>query len=346
MFDWLSLDVARKIVSLVGILAVLLTVLLGYWGITKDYKDTQDKITRWGRYAAGAVVFSGGLSLLTMLLQDNIDAEESRQQRETQQHQFNEQLAQVRGLSTQMRELVGGITQVSTATTRLQGGMEDSLKTQSNLLSRTEKGLEMGAQLARQEQANTEWVPRRVWEDSNQVRPNDLSVSVVYQCSRERGGEFPIILPDARMGVTIDNIHAAARDEWVVLRSARHDFAPSKRPVGAGTLFQQTSHFGPLLGDLGRLRDAESWRGARVRVSITGQQDDILDPKESAARGWKTIPCKVTMMMLVGGRRAAFAEGELRQNVVDGRANINVRFPDTEVLATAIPALPATRPSP
>jgi hypothetical protein len=328
MTDWLTLDFARHAVQIFGILALLLTMLLGFMGVTKEYKDEDGKITRWGRYAAGAVLFSGALSLFSTLLRDTIAAAESAQQRSTQQARFDAQLKQMNDLFA--------------ATAEVQVGMRRSIVSQGALLTRSERGLEMSAQLTRQEQENSRTVLRRVWEDSNQVRPGDLSLSITYQCPRSRDGTFPAILPDdarASVSLTLPG-EDPARDPWILLRASRHDSTHSERPTATGILFQQISHFAPLLGDLGLLRDAAAWRGVRMRASIVGQQTEIIRPDNVVARGWRTIPCKVTLVMVVAGRRAAFVEGELRQGVIDGRARINVRFPQTAILPEAIPALP------
>lgn len=341
----ISLEQQRLALDSIAVVAVLVTIYLGYLGVTKDYRDKDGQVTRWGRLAAGGIVVSGVLTILTTILQDRVSAAEKRVERAEQRRSYNRQLAEIRNVSNTTGDLVNQSEKLGKGAADLQNGMLSSIKIQRDLLGRSRRSISLARALEAQEQANSAAVLQRVWENSNQVRPGDIAVAASFDCVRKDGGSAPaMLLENARATLSVHVPGSVDTRQSISLRATRHEWVvAAERQVAGGTLRSQDSYFSPFIGDLGPLRNLSAWRGARLRLSLKGEQEHAIRLTGEEKRGWALVPCNVRMVVVVAGRSLVRTVGNLRQNILNEMAVMEITFPLSEVDADSLPRTgPAT----
>lgn len=274
------------LVDLISYASIVSAAIFGLLALFTDYKK-DGTITRWGRIAAGGIAVSAVFAMTSAVLQKQIASDEqaageaaAERQRDEQQAQFDQQMDRLHTLDRQMR-------QVNEDNRTLLGSMEESLLTQSVLLTNARRSMLMTAGLGAQERANTAQVLRTMWSDANRIDGASIELFVTYSCQVREGRELPRLLSegaDVLVAVTPAESIAPTRlpatafepemrwfyGDRTELTAFLHDFSWRRNRGSVGPNMIHVMRYGRFIGEaMGPFREVENWRGAAIEILVT-----------------------------------------------------------------------------
>lgn len=270
-------------VNLIGFASIASAAIFGLLALFTEYKK-KGKVTRWGRLYAGGIALSAVFAMTSAVLQKRIAADEqakgerrARDQRETQQTQFNTQLGHLERLNDQMQR-------VNAASSRL-------LTDQRILLTSAQQGMLLTSRLAAQERENNGRVIRTLWFDANRIRASSVEVEISYDCAMRAGVSQPRLLDEGDrlvLGLTpasaLNDVHLPLTifqgQSMLIQRnttfaiSARHEFSWQRRAIDASEteaarIWTEHTYRYAFAGRIGDFENPDTWRGAAVEILIT-----------------------------------------------------------------------------
>lgn len=295
---------------LVTVAAVILTAWIGIHGLRHEYRTEDGQLTKAGRRARGLM---GGLALLSVaseLTRFVVDSEKERRSAAEATTRFEAQMSR-------LDDVTDTLSGISSSSFEVAGGLRESLGKQNNLLRLTDQNLRLSREVGAQGRQNTEDVLRRIFEDSNRVQPERLTLAVENACARS--GPGPLTNP-----LVGDTVVARVRVRGRSPRRVEHvaQFSAFERQTHDGSLvgqvsgsggFATTNVFTGFSGEISGLELIEDWRGAVISAEIiTIRRSMTVDEAINQLNGTpgrdNAQRCRATMRFFLNSRLVATAE--------------------------------------
>ena len=275
------------ITQLGSALLLVVTVVIGVYGLGRSYRGRDRKLTTTGKRMAAAMIVAGVASASVALLDNHLSARQAEEEASAQEARFAREMFALGGLTGSLRAL--------------QADMSGSLEAQSALFDAAQSNLAASETLQDQTTANTREILLEVYEGSNRISADTVTLSIAWSCLLS---EMRKIDPFDIRSVSL----AVTSPSGANLSLTSDSFSPT------GT----TQLFGGFTGELGAFSSFDGWRDARVSIrvlavdeirSLDQFQEDLRTQSERRQFG----SCPISAELMLNDRVVLKASGDLRE---------------------------------
>jgi hypothetical protein len=310
---WIGSITDQRWSQIIATISLIATAAFGILALVTNYRQ-EDRITRWGKIAAGGIIGSAILSILAGILQDRIQAASdhaAQNDRNIQSGRFDQQIRALSSLNEETSSL-------NRKNVSLLDAMEQSGKVQKRIISaqrillgNAEKSMLLTTRLTGIEKSNTGVVLKSMWDESNRVEAGKASLMVNVDCDTADGQVAPAIFASGSSAVVA--VGHSGDDSIDGISRSMFSYSPEFQYIETDE-YQMTTWFRSFFSVLpDEIADPEVWRHAQASILVSGpvptemyktkwsNEPPISLPKTSAD-GDVEVPCTASIMLFVNGR--------------------------------------------
>lgn len=296
-----------------------LTVAAGLLSTWYEHRDRQKKMKRTGWWLGGLIVAFGIGSIASNAYERILNDAKEKADAAQRAKQFDAQMTK--------------LTEATASLTRLRSDMTESLGKEQELFAKSDLNLGVVTDVQKQQVTSTDSILRRVFDESNHVAVEQISVFVSVNCTRmkEKYVQYP-----------------QATRVSIVLK--RHDLQTISLTTETSVKQDGGDIFFRFLGEIGSFERLQAWRGAHVDMIITenvlgigimslGELSNLTD----AERYEKENPilpksCPLSASLLRNGRSVLHVSGILEKQSNSGSRAYEAIFNSAPVESSLLPS--------
>jgi hypothetical protein len=295
-------------INSIKMMSIVLAGFFGTLGLLTKYRDKNDKITRPGKFALGGIIFTAGLSLMLQFLQTSKESAQQTANAIRSAAEARKSEASAKETSKRLEDILttakttSGQQEENLAKAELlTEQMNKSLVAQRDVLAGNKRILSGIVEGAQRDTQNTIGILRTLWDESNRIEANQITVEVTYSFLRETVKQPPPLLESEESLSLLADTDDPAKlsfplNRWssrhlldgkeLLLRAKEQNITQRKHYTVDGIGYQQTSYFSGFEGDIRSFFDMTKWNGALIEVLLTKQDPSLVD-KLKASLDWE-----------------------------------------------------------
>jgi hypothetical protein len=302
-------------ISSVKVLSIIAAGLFGALALLTKYKnDETGKITKWGKFALGGIVFTALLSLTLQLLETSKEAEKREEEANKAALEARKAEESAKATAKRLEDILVTAQKTSEQQEKslndsnlLKSDLQKALDQQRQNLSQTEIVRGKMDESLKAQSNNTLGILRTIWDESNRVEAGHITVSVTYDFMRETRKTPPALLetaetltlralPETKTRLPFPPNRWSSRhllgDQGLFLKAREQKVTKKEHRTVDGISYSQTSYFSGFDGNMRGFSDMTLWNGAIIEVLLT-KQDPLLVPQLRESLDWNNEPRSV-----------------------------------------------------